>query len=534
MTICKFFTWDLNPVNPRDSTEPAESIAMPFDPCYTIGSKTRVQIPSSTGMEASPATSDSEGDTGMHESPIFLPLREICNRLRNAALSATCLAEAAAAFFAERGAYDHAYLTWNGEAALKSARAVDAVLAAGGDTGPLMGIPVSVKDIYAVPGLPTYAGSSRRLPSKWETAGPVVAALLRQLPSVMGKTQTVEFAFGGLGTNPHWGTPRNPWDPVVHRCPGGSSSGAGVSLVSGTACLALGTDTAGSVRIPASMTGVAGLKTTAGRWPTDQIVPLSTTLDTPGILARSVDDLAFAFAALDHQLSGKRDRLPPVPGPADLTFGVPEKFFWEDCSPGIAETVWNAISRIEKAGARVIPLDLPGTDEAYLLLQQGGLAAAEFSAFLRTELPDRIGALDPNVAARLEAADNVPAWEYFRRRHVIDSLSRACAERLAAVDALLTPTVPVTPPPVESLSQKGAYPRANMLALRNTMIANFMGLCGLTLPAGRDAAGMPAGMQVLAGPWQEARLLSMGMAIEKKIGNSLDILGEPPPIPQGL
>ncbi len=464
----------------------------------------------------------------MHESPIFLPMRELYNRLRNATLSAVSLAEAAADFFAKRGKANHAYLTWNGEAALRSARATDAVLAAGGDTGPLMGMPVSIKDIYAVPGLPTYAGSSRRLPAKWEIAGPVVAALLRQLPTVMGKTHTVEFAFGGLGTNLHWGTPRNPWDPVIHRCPGGSSSGAGVSLVEGTACLAFGTDTAGSVRIPASMTGVAGLKTTAGRWPTKQIVPLSSTMDTPGMLARSVDDLAFAFTALDYELSGECNNLHPVPELADLTFGVPEKFFWDDCSPGIAETVGHAISRLENAGARLVTLDLPRTDEAYLLLQQGGLAAAEFSAFLNTELPDMISGLDPNVAARLKAADDTPAWEYVRRCNVIDSLSRTGAERLAEVDALLTPTVAVTPPTIESLSQKGVYPRANMLALRNTMIGNFMGLCGLTMPVGRDAAGMPAGMQLLTGPWQEARLLSIGMAIEAKIGNSLDILGEPP------
>lgn len=152
-------------------------------------------------------------------------------RLRNGSLSASQLAESAIANYASRGTHDNAYLTWNGEAALQAAHATDSVLAVGGDTGPLMGIPVSIKDIFAVPGLPTYAGSVRRLPECWEQAGPMIAALLRQLPSVMGKTHTVEFAFGGLGTNPHWGTPRNPWDPVNHRTPGGSSAGAGVSLM---------------------------------------------------------------------------------------------------------------------------------------------------------------------------------------------------------------------------------------------------------------------------------------------------------------
>ena len=436
--------------------------------------------------------------------------------------------ESALANFASRGGHDHAYLTWCGEAALKSAQAVDTVLANGGDTGPLMGIPVSIKDIYAVPGLPTYAGSACRLPPRWETPGPVVSGLLRQLPSIMGKTHTVEFAFGGLGTNLHWGAPRNPWDIENHRTPGGSSSGAGVSLVSGTAALALGTDTAGSVRIPASMTGVAGLKTTAGRWPTQQIVPLSSTLDTPGLLARSVDDLAFGFAALDNKLSGRGERLPSSPELADMTFGVPDTFFWNDCSPGIAEAVHKAIRQLEAAGTRIVTVNLPNTDEAYQLFQQGGLAASELVAFLNTELPDMIDALDPNVAARIKAADDIAAWEYVRRRNVIEALSASAGEQLSHIDALLTPTVAITPPTLDSLLPDGAYLEANMLALRNTVMANFMGLCALTLPVGKDAAGMPVGLQLLAGPWQEARLLAMGQAIEAKLGNSLAILGQPP------
>ncbi|SFU88712.1 amidase [Halomonas korlensis] len=464
----------------------------------------------------------------MHEAPIFLPLREQHARLRNGSLSAAQLAEAAADNFARRGEHDHAYLTWNGEAAVKAATATDAVLAGGGDSGPMMGIPISIKDIYAVAGLPTYAGASRRLPERWERPGPMISTLMRQLPSVMGKTHTVEFAFGGLGTNAHWGAPRNPWDPREHRAPGGSSAGAGVSLVSGTAALALGTDTAGSVRVPASMTGVAGLKTTAGRWSTQQIVPLSSTLDTPGLLARSVDDLAFAFAALDGELTLQRSSVPATPYLADLTFGVPEAFFWDDCSPGIAEAIQTAIRQLEAAGARIVTLDLPRTDETFALFQQGGLAAVELAAFLHTELPEMIATLDPNVAARVKAADDMPAWEYVRRRGVIESLCASAAASLAGVDALLTPTVAITPPTLASLEPEGAYPKANMHALRNTVVGNFMGLCALTLPVGKDAAGMPVGLQIMAAPWQDARLLAIGQAIENHLGNSLEILGAPP------
>ncbi|MCE9684264.1 amidase [Halomonas alkalisoli] len=464
----------------------------------------------------------------MPDSPLLAPLRDQHAALRKGKLSAIELAEAACEAYRTRGQHDNAYLTWQGEAALAFAQATDAVIAQGGDTGALMGMAVSIKDIYAVPGLPTYAGSSQRLPADWERPGPIVAALLAQLPSLMGKTHSVEFAFGGLGTNAHWGTPRNPWDSQVHRTPGGSSSGAGVSLIGGTASLALGTDTAGSVRIPASMTGVAGLKTTAGRWPTEQIVPLSSTLDTPGLLARRVDDLAFAFDALDGSLSPKPMRVPSTPSLADLTFGVPERFFWDDCSPGIAEAVQQAIRQLEAAGARIVSIELPDTDDAYELFQKGGVAAPELAAFLNTELPHMIEALDPNVAARIRAADDMPAWEYVRRRTLLDKLCQTAAKRLGQVDAVLTPTVAITPPTLESLAPEGAYAKANMKALRNTVMANFMGLCGLTLPVGRDATGMPVGLQLLAGPWQDARLLAIGQAIEAKLGSGVDILGEPP------
>lgn len=464
----------------------------------------------------------------MTTTPLQQPLRTLYRSLRDGSVSAAALAESASQAYQTRGQHDHAYKTWDGDAAKAFAQATDSVLKQGGDAGPLMGLPVSIKDIYAVPGLPTYAGSSRRLPAEWERPGPVVSTLLNQLPVVMGKTHTVEFAFGGLGTNAHHGAPRNPWDPLAHRTPGGSSSGAGVSLVGDTAALALGTDTAGSVRIPASMTGVAGLKTTVGRWSTAQIVPLSTTLDTPGLLARRVDDLAFAFDALDPVLNPGGSAVPATPDLADLTFGVPERFFWDDCSPGIAEAIHDAIKRLEAAGARIIPLELPNTDDAYALFQQGGVAAAELAAFLHTSLPDAIDALDPNVAARIAAADDMPGWEYVRRRHILDKLAAAAGARLGQVDAILTPTVAITPPTLESLEPEGAYPKANMKALRNTVMANFMGLCALTLPVGRDAANMPVGLQVMAAPWQDARLLAIGQAIEKRLGSGLDILGQVP------
>jgi aspartyl-tRNA(Asn)/glutamyl-tRNA(Gln) amidotransferase subunit A len=214
-----------------------------------------------------------------------LPIAEIAALLGEGKLKARALAEEAIANHERFGSRLMAYSQWAPEHARKCADAADAAFAVGSRAGSLQGIPTSIKDLFAVAGFPTHAGSPRRLPTKFEIDGPVVANLRAQLATVMGKTHMVEFAFGGTGQNAHYGSPRNPWDATAHRSPGGSSSGAGVSLCEGSALLAFGTDTAASVRLPAAMTGNAGLKLTKGRWSTEGIVPLSFTLDTPGIAA---------------------------------------------------------------------------------------------------------------------------------------------------------------------------------------------------------------------------------------------------------
>lgn len=456
------------------------------------------------------------------------PLRRLHCALREGSVSASAIGDQCCQAFFARGEADHAYALWTGERARALASSVDVLLALGVDTGFMMGIPISVKDIFGVPGLPTHAGLATRLPEEWQSAGPVMAATLRQLPLLMGKTHTVTFAFGGLGTSSVLGTPRNPWDSERHRVPGGSSSGAGVSIATGTARLAFGTDTHGSVRVPASMTGVAGLKLTAGRWSADGIVPLSTTLDTPGLLALTADDLAFAFEALDPDLTGRRD---PAPAPADLasvTLGVGGAFFWNECSPGVAEAASKAIHAIEQAGARIVDRDLPACQEAFSIFHKGGVAASELAAFLEERLPGTRELLEPNVAARITAAEGISASEYVRRRTAIQIWSAGALPALEGIDVLVTPTVAATPPALEDLEPEGAYPRINMLALRNTAVVNLMGLCAVTLPVGRDAAGMPVGLQLIGRPYTEPRLLSVARAVEAAIGTSRTILGVPP------
>lgn len=436
--------------------------------------------------------------------------RTACNLRKKRISSRELIATATEKYRSSEGRLN-AYRTWGGEMAARQAEAADTLLQSGIDLGPLMGIPVSVKDIYGVTGFPIYAGSSSALPEKWQNPGPVVSSLQRQLAIVMGKTHTVEFAFGGLGFNAHWGTPLNPWSIDTPRSPGGSSSGAGVSLAQGSALLALGTDTAGSIRIPASMTGQAGLKLTCGRWPTTGIVPLSSSLDTPGLMARSVDDLAFAFAALDPGAAAS-------PGPMPLSsvrIGVPANLFWEGADPDIVGIVQRALAVLGLNGAQTASLTLPCCDEALAVFSAGGLAAPELRAFMLAHFPDRIDKLDPTVRRRVQGAENLTSDEYLRRRSLLASYGQEALSAFADCDVLITPTVAISPPVMAELADIELFHKTNMMALRNTAVVNLFGWCALTLPAGLDRNGMPVGVQLIAPPFKEETLLAAGRTIEK-------------------
>lgn len=456
----------------------------------------------------------------------YLSLAEYAGRLRRREQSAVELVEECAQNYLRTESRLNAYKTWDGARARSVAAAVDALLDQGVELGPLMGIPVSVKDLYGVPGLPVFAGSDERLPQAWEAAGPVVSQLQRQLGIVVGKTHTVEFAFGGLGVNAHWGTPFNPWSPDEHRAPGGSSSGAGVSLVQGSALLALGTDTAGSVRVPASMTGQVGLKTTYGRWSLDGIVPLSSSLDTLGLLTRTVEDLAYAFSAIDAV--GKLASIAWPPRTLEgLRIGVPQNFFWEDIDPSIAAVVETTIEHLARAGASIIRLQLPHCEEAYGIFRKGGLAAPELAAYLNEHFPHKVERLDPVVRARVQGAEQISSVEYLHRKAVLKRCGAGATQVFGEVDVLLSPTVPITPPRLVDISDVSSYGPANMMALRNTVIGNLFGWSALTLPVGLDASRMPVGLQLMGPAMAEERLIGIALNIESLIGRGFDVLGTP-------
>lgn len=445
-------------------------------------------------------------DMEIHESSSSLVAT--CESLRKGLISATELLTRCQAC---RQEVLGSYMTWAPESAAAQAAAADAAFQAGSCTGPLQGIPMSVKDLFGVSGLPVYAGSLHPLPNKWQQEGPIVRRIRAQLGVIVGKTHTVEFAFGGLGTNTHWGAPRNVHDQT--RVPGGSSSGAAVSVAEGSAMLAIGTDTSGSIRVPACMNGLAGLKITKGRWPTDGIVPLSPSLDTPGLIARSTGDLAYAFTSLD-QASAKITNASSIPESCvSLTFGVPDSFFWSDCSPGIVEEIEEVLRRLETAGAGIKRVHLPGCEEADEIFRNGGLAAPELDRFLADELPEWRMSLDPAVEARIQSAESLSAREYLQRQNRLQELARSAVAASRQVDALITPTVAITPPRFDEIDDPATYRTFNLLALRNTAVVNLLDLCALTIPVGSDAAGMPVGLQLITGPWREEYLLSVGRIV---------------------
>lgn len=379
----------------------------------------------------------------------------------------------------------------------------------------LDGVPLSWKDLFDVAGEATAAGSLALKSRVPEYDAEVLARATRLGSVALGKTAMTELAFSGLGINPKFGTPANPHDEKIERVPGGSSAGAGVSVAAGLAPAAIGTDTGGSVRIPAAWNGLVGLKTSAGRLPLKGTVPLSPTFDTVGPLAKDVED-ANALLAL---LEGRAAR--PLHA-ADLTRATfwlpPGGVVWESVEPPIRSALDNAVRRLVRAGARIVEHPLPELDEVHALAwdpkasrlvaeayaQWGDMLAANESLIYRPVF-ERVMAGEKLMAGDLVRAD-------LKRRDIAARYLAATA----GVDAVILPTVAIAPPPIAELEGGGEpYGRANRLALRNTTIGNQLGLAALSLPCGQDDNGLPIGLMLQAAPGTEEKLLSLGLALER-------------------
>lgn len=455
-----------------------------------------------------------------------LTVVEAARALRDGSITAAALAEDAIARQEKFGKTIGSYMRFLPDEARRAAKAADAAFAIGADLGPLQGIPVSVKDLYGMEGLPIYAGSPKELPEKFRAEGPVVRCLRQQLAVIVGRTHTSEFAYGeyGYGTNSQHHTPRNPWDPVNVRPPGGSSSGAATSLCEGTALVGIGSDTTGSVREPASLTGNVGLKITHGRWSLEGIVPCSPSLDTPGPLARTVTDAALAFAALDPLCDAKRlARAVERSDLAGLKIGVAEDYYWSEATPSVVEGAKRALDELARAGARLVPMKLPEARKAQTVFDDGDPCTVELYAFLSSELPEWIDLLRPSLKVKVLAGGKMSAPDYFRRWRLAESQAKAFEARWAEVDVFAMPTISITPPTIDELRKK-SDPNES----RNTSMVNLLRLCAVSMPVGLDAAGMPIGLQLAAPTMGEERLLAIAAACERALGTSRQRLGVPP------
>lgn len=413
----------------------------------------------------------------------------------------------------------NAYKCWQPEKALAMAYQADSMLAKGSKYRALQGIPVSVKDIYGLTGYPIFAGSAKELPEKWQRSGPVVATLEQQNAVFIGKTHTVEFAYGGLGVNNHWGTPRNPWEAAEHRVPGGSSSGSGLSLWEGSALVALGTDTSGSVRIPASFTGNVGLKTASGLWSTDGIIPLSRILDTAGILTRSVADTHFAFESIQRpgDFDTVRDRVADQLGELNeqaFRIGVDDGLMWDTCESNIAETCQVALQELESDGCSLMAIDFPDAQKAIDIRNTGGTASVELIEFLQSELPQWRDALDPIIGQRIKIGGDISAVEFLHRQRQIKQARIGVRKRYQSVDVIAGPTVPISPPLMSEISTPETYMSRNLKSLQNTAVGSFLDLCSITVPVGLDSNGMPVGLQFMTLAGNEILLLRIAHRLE--------------------
>jgi aspartyl-tRNA(Asn)/glutamyl-tRNA(Gln) amidotransferase subunit A len=427
------------------------------------------------------------------------------------------LVEQCLARIADRaGEGERVFLKVQGDDALAAADLYDRQRAHGATPSPFAGIPISLKDLFDVAGDVTTAGSRvlRDAPAATRDA-PCVARLRAAGFVPIGRTNMTEFAFSGLGINPHYGTPLNPYDRGAGRIPGGSSSGAAVSVTDAMAYGALGTDTGGSCRIPAALCGIVGFKPTARRVPTAGAFPLSTSLDSVGPLAATVA----CCAVLDAVLAGEpMVELATFPL-SGLRLAVPQTTVLDGMKPAVARAFERALAALREAGARIVDIPLRELSELPDINAKGGLPAAEAYAIHRPLIAKAEKMYDPRVLSRILRGQEQDAADYIDLKEARKQFVRRLAALTAPYDALVMPTVPVTAPRLADLEADDAYRRVNFLVLRNPSIANFLDRCSISLPCHR-AGDAPVGLMLIGEHGADRRLLAIAAAIELVVSPS--------------
>src|SRR5882762_2037081 len=412
------------------------------------------------------------------------------------------------------GEGQRAFIHVDREAALEAADAMDRLRKANAAPSRFAGIPVSIKDLFDIKGQVTRAGS-RALEegaTPAEQDAPVVARLRRAGFVVIGRTNMTEFAFSGIGINPHYGTPKGAWNRSEGHIPGGSSSGAAVSVVDGMAHGALGTDTGGSCRIPAAFNGIVGFKPTQRRVPLDGGVPLSFTLDSFGPLARTVGCCAVLDAVLAND-----PILPLQPRPINgMRLAVPTTVALDELDDAVAKTFERALETLSRQGALIERIEVPEFLDVGVMNSKGGFAAAESYAWHRYLIAGSGDVYDPRVSSRILRGESISAADYIDLLNARRSLIARATVRLAPYDAVIMPTTANTPPRIADLADDKAFTKANLLALRNCTLINTIDGCAISLPCHREGE-VPVGLMLAAAGGSDRRISELAAAMEAVI-----------------
>ena len=409
-----------------------------------------------------------------------------------------------------RGEGARAFIKVHAGQARAMADAMDMLRRTGRTPSRYAGIPLAIKDLFDIAGEPTPAGSHALADAKPAQANaPTVQRVLAAGFIPIGRTNMTEFAFSGLGINPHYGTPLSPWDRAAKRIPGGSSSGTAVAVSDGMAVAGLGTDTGGSCRIPAAFCGVVGYKPTARRVPIDGVLPLAPSLDSVGPLALSVA----CCAIIDAVLAGEPPSPPARANLEGLRLAVPQNMVLDGLDEHVSAAFDRALGLLSRAGARIVQAGFAEFDEVPAVNAKGGFAASEAYAWHRSLLAEKGAQYDPRIRMRIERGERMSAVDYLELVAARKRLVSAFDARTRDFDALVMPAVPIVAPRIADLDDEREYNRINLHILRNTALGNFFDRCAISLPCHREGEA-PVGLMLMGETLGDARLFSIAAAVE--------------------
>lgn len=438
-----------------------------------------------------------------------LAATEIAARVASGELAASAVAEAVLERIGALNPSLNAFTLILPDLARAQAERVDARVRAGADPAPLAGVPVAIKDLADVAGVPTTAGGHADFHHVPDRTAPVVRRLIEAGVVIVGKTNLHEFAYGVTNINPHFGPVRNPWDRA--RIPGGSSGGSAAALAAGLSAGALGTDTGGSIRIPAALCGVVGLKPTYGAVPLAGLTPLSWTLDHAGPMTRTVRDAAVMFPVM----AGR----PPLPTPDlhldGVRVGVPRRFFWDELDDEVGPLVQGAVDTLRRLGAAVSDIAVSHAELANSAVAI--IISAEATAVHEDRLRSHRTAFGEDVRTRLERGFFVPAPDYVQALRARIHLTRLFTTAMADVDVMVMPTTVTVAAPIDAegipVSERSLAMSPQLTRFTNPF--NLTGLPALSVPCGFTRGGLPVGLQIVGKPFDEATVLRAGEAYEQ-------------------